>query len=329
MFTSLEHFKKSWANESESTLKVLRALTDASLGQAVGPDDRTLGRIAWHLTTTIREMMDRTGLKLAGPGAEAPLPGSANAIVEAYEKASGSLPEALGAWNDASSAGQGRDVWPVVEAGPHAARLGRPPGPSSRTDDRAHAPGRAQGSRRLWSGAGRVADHGNVRPRDLSVIYPIRVIDGARVTGVASPPNGAGMRQGTAGTVAGQPLSRREWFARPTRHTRPEPLASSGPEEAGHWIHVHRPAMACRFEITLPGEDGRHLAAAREALDEVDRLEAVLTRLPRHERGGGAQPIGRLETPVAVGPELASCSFSSASPPRRHRRRVRRRRRRR
>lgn len=102
MFTSLEHFKKSWANESESTLKVLRALTDASLGQAVGPDDRTLGRIAWHLTTTIREMMDRTGLKLAGPGAEAPLPGSANAIVEAYEKASGSLPEALGAWNDAS-----------------------------------------------------------------------------------------------------------------------------------------------------------------------------------------------------------------------------------
>lgn len=102
MFTSLKHFNKTWANETESTLKVLRALTDTSLAQAVGPDDRTLGRVAWHLTTTIREMMERTGLKLAGPGPEAPLPASAHAIVEAYETASGSLPGALGAWNDAA-----------------------------------------------------------------------------------------------------------------------------------------------------------------------------------------------------------------------------------
>jgi uncharacterized damage-inducible protein DinB len=102
MFTSLVHFKKSWAIESESTLRMLRALTDASLGQSVGPDDRTLGRIAWHLTTTVREMMERTGLKLAGPGPEAPVPASAQAIVDAYEKAAGSLPEALGAWTDAS-----------------------------------------------------------------------------------------------------------------------------------------------------------------------------------------------------------------------------------
>jgi uncharacterized damage-inducible protein DinB len=102
MFTSLVHFKKSWANESGSTLNVLRALTDASLGQSVGPDDRTLGRVAWHLTATVREMMERTGLKLAGPGPEAPVPTSARAIVDAYEEAAGSLPEALDAWTDAS-----------------------------------------------------------------------------------------------------------------------------------------------------------------------------------------------------------------------------------
>lgn len=102
MFTSLVHFKKSWANESESTLRVLRALTDASLGQSVGPDDRTLGRVAWHLTTTVREMMERTGLKIAGPEPEAPVPASAQAIVDGYEKAAGSLPEALDTWTDAS-----------------------------------------------------------------------------------------------------------------------------------------------------------------------------------------------------------------------------------
>ncbi len=34
--------------------------------------------------------------------------------------------------------------------------------------------------------------------------------------------------------------------------------------------------MACRFEVTLPG-DSPHVAAARRALDEADRLEAALT----------------------------------------------------
>jgi len=46
---------------------------------------------------------------------------------------------------------------------------------------------------------------------------------------------------------------------------------------ADHWIRVFRRAMACRFEITLSGEDARHVSAARDALDEADRLEAALT----------------------------------------------------
>lgn len=44
-----------------------------------------------------------------------------------------------------------------------------------------------------------------------------------------------------------------------------------------HWIHVHRVAMACRFEVVLPSEAARHVDAARRALDEADRLEASLT----------------------------------------------------
>ena len=35
--------------------------------------------------------------------------------------------------------------------------------------------------------------------------------------------------------------------------------------------------MACRFEVVLLSGDARHLAAARQALDEADRLEAMLT----------------------------------------------------
>src|SRR4029079_487470 len=45
----------------------------------------------------------------------------------------------------------------------------------------------------------------------------------------------------------------------------------------GHWIRVHRRAMACRFEITLSGERSAEIPAAREALDEAERLEALLS----------------------------------------------------
>ena len=67
--------------------------------------------------------------------------------------------------------------------------------------------------------------------------------------------------------------------------SRPEPLSrrellSGGRRAAGedgHWVRVHRRAMACRFEVTLPDEDARHVEAARAALDEADRVEGVLT----------------------------------------------------
>jgi len=46
---------------------------------------------------------------------------------------------------------------------------------------------------------------------------------------------------------------------------------------SGYWLHVNRPAMACRFEVTLPIEDRAGVRVARQALDEVDRLEQQLT----------------------------------------------------
>ncbi len=45
----------------------------------------------------------------------------------------------------------------------------------------------------------------------------------------------------------------------------------------GYWQHVSRTAMACRFEVTLPLEDYAGVSVARQALDEVDRLEQQLT----------------------------------------------------
>ena len=47
----------------------------------VGYDAATQTYTAWHITTTIPEMMGRTGLRLSGPAPDAPVPSSARAIV--------------------------------------------------------------------------------------------------------------------------------------------------------------------------------------------------------------------------------------------------------
>src|SRR5918992_4922494 len=65
-----------------------------------------------------------------------------------------------------------------------------------------------------------------------------------------------------------QPISRRDVLrARPASH----------PEGQEYWIRVHRRAMACRFEVTLSGEDASSVGAAQQALAEAARLEERLS----------------------------------------------------
>ena len=68
----------------------------------MGSDNRTLARLAWHITGTLPEMMGLVGLTVKGPAHDAPPPASAAAIAEAYETASKSLAEELRKnWSDA------------------------------------------------------------------------------------------------------------------------------------------------------------------------------------------------------------------------------------
>jgi len=100
MFRRVADFQKAWEQERGSTLKVLGALTDASLLQAVTPEGRTLGRLAWHVATTPGEMMERTGLKVSGPSHDAPPPTTAASIVAAYETASRAVADGVAQWTD-------------------------------------------------------------------------------------------------------------------------------------------------------------------------------------------------------------------------------------
>lgn len=83
------------------TKKLLDALTDESLEQAVSEGHRNIGRIAWHIVQTLPEMCNRTGLAAVGPGEKDPVPSGAAEIAEAFQKASQSvLDEVTSKWND-------------------------------------------------------------------------------------------------------------------------------------------------------------------------------------------------------------------------------------
>ncbi len=103
MFSTIQDFLYVWAQEFEGTQKVLKHVTTESLKQAVVPGGRTIGRLAWHITTTIPEMMNRTGLSISGPDPESPIPATAREIFDAYNKAAEELlNQVKDKWNDAS-----------------------------------------------------------------------------------------------------------------------------------------------------------------------------------------------------------------------------------
>ncbi len=101
MFSTIEDFKAAWAEEKEGTLRLLSALTDESLNQAIAEGHRNLGRVAWHIAVTIPEMSKRIGLDVKGPDEKAPVPETAAEIKAAYKEASDSLMEqVLSNWSN-------------------------------------------------------------------------------------------------------------------------------------------------------------------------------------------------------------------------------------
>jgi uncharacterized damage-inducible protein DinB len=107
MFRTIDDFEKTWTSESANSLKIMRALTDASLAQPVAVGGRTLGRIAWHIVQTLGEMGGHAGLKVEGANEHTPQPASAAAMADAYEVNASAVAKAVRAsWKDADLAGE-------------------------------------------------------------------------------------------------------------------------------------------------------------------------------------------------------------------------------
>jgi uncharacterized damage-inducible protein DinB len=105
MYRKLSDFEKAFAGTAEATGKVFAALTDKSLGQAVGEGYRTLGQLAWHLVTSYAEMMPRTGLTVKSVDDKSLPPAKADAIRAGYAAVTAELGAAIKAsWDDTSLA---------------------------------------------------------------------------------------------------------------------------------------------------------------------------------------------------------------------------------
>jgi uncharacterized damage-inducible protein DinB len=103
MIQSIAAFVAAWSYEHEATLKIFRALTDASLAQRVTPEGRSLGELAWHIVQTLGEMPQHAGVPVEAPAEEAPVPASAGVIAEEFDDAARSVVKVVPAtWNDAS-----------------------------------------------------------------------------------------------------------------------------------------------------------------------------------------------------------------------------------
>jgi uncharacterized damage-inducible protein DinB len=101
MYQTIAAFLEDWALERAATLKVMKALTDSSLGQRVSTEGRTLGFLAWHIVLSLSEMSNKAGLRVEGPAEDAAPPSSASAVAAAYERSSASVAEQVGAsWKD-------------------------------------------------------------------------------------------------------------------------------------------------------------------------------------------------------------------------------------
>ncbi|WP_166238603.1 DinB family protein [Paenibacillus turpanensis] len=101
MFVSIEQFIQAWQNESKATERVMDLLNDQALSQAITPESRTLGQIAWHIATSIHEMLSRTGLEFPAPEGEEMAPQSAQFIAQTYRDSSSAIIQVIkNQWTD-------------------------------------------------------------------------------------------------------------------------------------------------------------------------------------------------------------------------------------
>jgi len=101
MYRKIEDFIKEWGYESESTLKLFKNITNPPLNKKDNENVRSIAVLAWHITITLSEMLNKAGLPVTGPDEHSKPPATITEIITAYESSSRSVIEQVKKlWND-------------------------------------------------------------------------------------------------------------------------------------------------------------------------------------------------------------------------------------
>jgi len=95
MYNSIDEFIRDWNAESDATLKIFSAVSDESLNKQIPGYKRTIGRLAWHITGALGEMMRTAGSAIDAVEDSYEVPDSAAEIIEEYKKASINMTEKI------------------------------------------------------------------------------------------------------------------------------------------------------------------------------------------------------------------------------------------
>lgn len=103
MYRKIEDFISDWAYESVSTTKLFRNISNNVLNKKDNENVRSIARLAWHITITLSEMMNKAGLKVAGPDEHSQPPATIDEIIAEYERSAASVTaEVANNWSDIS-----------------------------------------------------------------------------------------------------------------------------------------------------------------------------------------------------------------------------------
>jgi len=103
MYRKIDDFTASWKHESTSTLKVFKNITNERLNKKDHENVRSIAALAWHITITLNEMLNKAGLPVTGSEEHSEAPAAISEIITAYEQSANSVIEQVKKhWTDES-----------------------------------------------------------------------------------------------------------------------------------------------------------------------------------------------------------------------------------
>ncbi|GIP33530.1 DinB family protein [Paenibacillus sp. J2TS4] len=95
MYRKIDDFIADWNEQTAGTLRVIEAITDDKLGQAIVEGHSTLGWLGWHLATSPAFFTGLVGVKVQPAGTRDDVPGKVSEIAEAYRRMAADVQEGV------------------------------------------------------------------------------------------------------------------------------------------------------------------------------------------------------------------------------------------